>query len=196
MRSSQNLVYAICHEVGNLLAATRLHGEFLDPDSGRMIAELSARSGSLLSLVRPLLDETALEPFDLDPSELVEGLRRGLDDPRDPRLELDCGSAAELPRVLVDGEVLHHLLLCEVFAAFERLDPGECLRLKARARGEELLLELTGGAPEHEPETADRLAGRSLSHALASYLLAHVGGGLHAGTESGRQIVTLALPLA
>ena len=196
MPSAQNLVFAICHEVGNLLAAARLHGELLDSDSGRMIAELSARSGSLLSLVRPLLDETSLEPFAFDPSELVEGLRRGLDDPHDPRLELDCGPEGRLPRVLVDGELLHHLLLCEIFAAFDRLEPGECLRLTARAHGEAVLLELSGGAPERAPESNDRLSARSLCHALANRLLAHVGGGLSASTSDGRQQVAFALPVA
>jgi len=196
MSSPQALVFAVCHEVGNLLAAIRLHGDLRDPDSGRKVAELSARSGSLLSLVRPLLDESAFEPITIEPGRLLEGLRGGLDDPQDPRLELDAGEAAKAPPVLVDGEVMHHLLLCELLAAFERLQLGERLRVGLRPEGDRLVFELSGGAPELEPVADDRLAGRSLCHALARDLLARGGGTVHAGPCEGRQRVEFELPLA
>lgn len=196
MRSPQGMVFAICHEVGNLLAAIRLHGELLDPDSGQKIAELSARSGSLLSLVRPLLDESAFEPMAIEPGRLLEGLRSGLDDPQDPRLELEAGESGEFPPVLVDGETLHHLLLSELLAGFEQLAPGERLRVGLRREADVLVFELTGGIPEHEPVAEDRLAGRSLCHALARDLLARGGGTVHAAPWQGRQRVELQVPLA
>ncbi len=196
MSSPQGMVFAVCHEVGNLLAAIRLHGDLLDADSGRKVAELSARAGSLLSLVRPLLDESAFEPMAIEPGRLLEGLRSGLEDPQDPRLELDAGGAAKSSPVLVDGEVMHHLLLCELLAAFERLQPGERLRVGLRPEGDRLVFELSGGAPELEPVADDRLAGRSLCHALARDLLARGGGSVRADCREGRQHVELDVPLA
>lgn len=196
MRSPQGIVFAVCHEVGNLLAAVRLHGELLDPDSGGKVAELSARSGSLLSLVRPLLEETSFEPMALDPVRLLEGLRAGLDDPDDPRLDLRTGEPGELPAVLVDGEVVHHLLLCELFAAFEQLEPGERVSVRALPQGGRLVIELRGGAPAREPAADDRLSGRALSQALAGSLLMRGGGSVRVGTREGRQRLELVLPLA
>lgn len=194
MRSPQGMVFAICHEVGNLLAAIRLHGELLDPDSGRKVAELSARSGSLISLVRPLLEEASHEPMALDPAGLLSGLRAGLDDPDDPRLEIVADPG--LPPVRADGEALYHLLLCEVFAAFEQLGSGERLRFAAELRGGKVVFELTGGAPVADPGPDDRLAGRALCLVLADTLLGRDGADVRVEAVDGRQRVAFSLPLA
>jgi len=196
MQSPQGMVFAICHEVGNLLAAIRLHGELLDPDSGATIAELSARSGSLISLVRPLVDDQGYQPLALDPSGLLEGLRTGLGDPDDPRLELAIAEAEGLPAVRVDGEVLHHLLLSQVFASFEKLSGGERLRVAARLVGDSMEFEIVGGEPRPAPGSHDRLTGCALCDGLAVYLLEPIGGRVTSDTRDGRHRLALIVPLA
>jgi hypothetical protein len=196
MQGPDTMVFAICHEVGNLLAAIRLHGDLLDADAGRQVSELSARSGALLSLVRPLLDPAAFEPVALEPARLLSGLRTGLDDPQDPRLDLGAEEAIGLPDVIADGDALHHLLLSELLAGFELLGEGERLRASARPDGQGVAFELCGGRPEREPREGDRLAGRTLSHAVAAELLGRVGGTVRRGARDGRQQIELIVPFA
>ena len=152
------MVFAICHEVGNLLAAMRLHGELLDPGFGPPDRRALGALGfvALAGFARCWTSRPS-SPWRSSRGRLLAGLRSGLDDPQDPRLELDPGDATDLPALLADGEVLHHLLLCEVLAAFEQLDSGERLRMVLLQEGDHLVFELSGGVPEPEPAAADRL---------------------------------------
>jgi len=196
MRSPPGMVFAICHEVGNLLAGIRLHGELRDPGSGRRVAGLSARAGSLVSLVRPLLDADGADPRGYDPVRVLEGARASLDDPDDPRLALAARAAGELPPVRVDGEVLHHLLVSEVLASLEDLAAGERLEVGARLDGDRVVLSLVGGPPEPAPGPDERLAGRALCQVLAGELLGRTGGSVRVDAHGGRRRVALALPVA
>ena len=96
----------------------------------------------------------------------------------------------------VDTEVLHHLLLCELLAAFDRLDPDERVRVDAQQRGEHVVIALCGGGPERESADGERLAGRGLSLALAQELLARGGGSARASNADGQRRTELSIPLA
>lgn len=194
MPSPEAIVFSLCHELGNLLAAMRLHGELLDEDSGRKVAELSARSGSLVSLVRPLLSEAPAKPAAADPRGVLEGLSRGLDDPRDARVRIEPG-AADLPRVAVEGELLGHLLLSDLFAAFEDLEPGGQIRLEAVAESGAVVFVVEGG-PALAAASADTLCGRHLTLQAARSLLEPRGGSATAASAEGVHRVELRVPVA
>jgi len=80
----RELLLAICHEVGNLLAATRLTAhlqtrEARDPEqaaSSRTIESLAAQAGSLLAHVRILLAGAAGTRVRIAPRDLLDAVKR------------------------------------------------------------------------------------------------------------------------
>jgi hypothetical protein len=176
----EELLFALCHEVGNLLAAVRLHNRFADEESGARISELTDRAGSLVALVRPLLSNPPPSVPVLDPLELLEALQRGLDDVGGARVRVELKSAVDLPGVAIDGETLHHLLMADLFAALENLPGGERVRVAAEPSpdGVAFTLEVPGGATPEAP--ARTLTGRALTHALAAEILGKRGGSVAA----------------
>ena len=172
----EELLFALCHELGNILAAIRLHGQFLDEESGARISELTQRAGSLVALVRPLLSQPPSSVPILDPLELLEALQRRLDDLDGDRVRVALKSAANLPGVAIDGEMLQHLLLADLFAALENLPEGERVRVAAQPSpdGVAFVLEVPGEATPDAP--ALELTGRALTHALAAAILGKRGG--------------------
>lgn len=171
-----DLLFAICHEVGNILAGIRLRGQVVDEESGARISELTDRAGSLVALVRPLLSNPPPSVPVLDPIEVLEALKRGLDDVDGARVRVELESALDLPDVAIDGETLHHLLMADLFAALENLPAGERVRVVAQPSpdGVAFVLEVPG---EVTPEaSALKLTGRALTHALAAAILGKRGG--------------------
>ena len=171
-----DLLFALCHEVGKLLAAIRLHSRFADEESGARISELTDRAGSLVALVRPLLSNPPPSVPVLDPLELLEALQRGLDDVGGARVRVELKSAVDLPGVAIDGETLHHLLMADLFAALENLPGGKRVRVAAESLpdGVAFVLEVPGEATPDAP--ALKLTGRALTHALAAAILGKRGG--------------------
>lgn len=175
-----DLLFALCHEVGNLLAAIRLHSRFADEESGVGISELTDRAGSLVALVRPLLSNPPPSVPVLDPLELLEALQRGLEDVGGARVRVELKSAVDLPGVAIDGETLHHLLMADLFAALENLPGGKRVRVAAESSpdGVAFVLEVPGQATPDAP--AHKLTGRALTHALAAAILGKRGGSVAA----------------
>jgi len=177
----EELLFALCHEVGNLLAAIRLHGRFADEESRARISELTDRAGSLVALARPLLSNPSPSVPVLDALELLEALQRGLDDAGGARVRVELKSAVDLPGVAIDGETLHHLLMADLFAVLENLPGGERVRVAAEptANGVAFVIEVPGQATPDAP--ARKLTGRALTHALAAEILGKRGGGVAVG---------------
>jgi len=182
-RSRDDLVFALCHEIGNLLAAARLEAALLDhtagPDALRLashrLSAVAARSGSLLALVRPLWVPERILRTRAEPCDLLAGLRRGLDASCDERVAIDVASAANLGGIECATEVLHHLLLTAIFIGLEAGDAARSpVRVAACAAGSdvEIFVENEGVA---EDEEAGALRGRSLAVAVARRLLASQG---------------------
>ena len=87
--SSNNLVFALCHEISNLVAAIRLQAHLLDEEldarglavSSLEIDDLSARCAALLALVRPVLNEVAATavPAPIPANVIAHGFERALE---------------------------------------------------------------------------------------------------------------------
>jgi len=202
--SPRDLVFALCHELGNLLAGTRLEASQLDRGLGaeeleaaaERISEVSARAGSLLALIRPLLAPDAALALPTDPLDVLDGLRRGLDESCDARVAIVLKSAAELPDVDLAPEVLHHLLLTAIFFGLEAGGPEGRVRIFAEAAGGRVaFLVEDEGPPDDFPEPPE-LRGRPLTHQIARTLLAALGGRLEVSRPEGRTRVAFAFPTA
>ena len=204
VRSPRDLVFALCHELGNLLAGTRLEASLLDSGVGatelakaaERISEVSARAGSLLAQIRPLLAPDAAVALPTDPLDVLDGLRRGLDESCDARVAIVLKSAAELPDVDLAPEVLHHLLLTAIFFGLEASSPEGRVRVFADAVGRRVaFLVEDEGPPDDFPEPPE-LRGRPLTHEIARTLLATLGGRFEVSRPEGRTRVTFAFPPA
>lgn len=211
--SPNALVLSVCHEIGNLLAASRLTAHLLrrnhDPNgvvpASHTIEALSAQAGSLLALVRPLVDPDSLRRVRIGVAELLEGVAHGLADrAAGPSLQLAMRRGA--PHVEADPDALHHTLLVIVMAACEAAGPSGHVEIAATRAGDELVIRVRDdGAPAKAappaaaPATGRMRRGRDLALALAETVLRMEGGRLVARSLRGRQRgheVTLRLPAA
>lgn len=192
MPTPEEIVFALCHEVANLMAGLRLEAEALGGPRGTALTGHASRAGSLIALVRPLLAPRRGETRSTPARLLLEGLRRDLDG--DPRVRVEAPAADELPEVRADADTLHYLVVAELMAALDELPPGETasLALEPAAGGVALVLESRGRAGTAQT-ASDTLAGRSLTRALSEALLARWGGRLDVKQAGGRARVAFVL---
>jgi hypothetical protein len=173
----------VCHELGNLLAGVRLEAGLLEPDvaaaeldaAGQRIENASARAGSLLALVRPLLAPESVGLAVAAPSDVLAGLWSGLDANSDGRVQIDLESAADLPPVRLAPEVLHHLLLSAIFCGLEAGGRGSRVRVAAAPDGDGVAFAVVDEVREAAGETR-ALCGQPLVFAIAERLLQQAAG--------------------
>jgi signal transduction histidine kinase len=200
----RELVFALAHEIANLLAGSRLEAGLLDPAAGApelqraadRISEASARAGSLLAMLRPLLAPETAPPLPIDALELLAGLRGGLDESSDARVVIALKSAVEVPVVRLAPDSLHHLLLTAIWAGLEAAPGDAPLRVFCRADGDRVafVVEDDGPAPDLDPD--GQLRGRPLSWAITRSVLAAMEGRFFVTRDeaAGRTRVTLDFP--
>ena len=201
-RSARELVFALCHEIGNLLAATRLEAGLLDPQVGptdleraaERISEVSARAGSLLALVRPLLAPADVAILTADPLDVLDALRRGFDEHCDVRVAVELKSAAPLPGVPLAPEVIYHLLLIATYCGLEAAAPDGRVRIFAAPVGEGVAFLVEDEGRALEASESPELRGRPLTHAISRSLLALQGGSFEVARPEGRTRLTFAFP--
>lgn len=192
--TGRDLVDAVCHEAGNLLAAIRLQAHLIDSEAGPRalaaasieIEDLSDRAGALLALIGPLLDPAPGASARL--GGLFESLGASAGGwARGARVEVVHAAADALPPLPLAAHVLEPLLTTLLLGAIDEARPNGQVRLSARLEGREVWIELEDdGSPDESPESwlAARPRGRPLGLALAQVLTASVGGGAEA-TRSG-----------
>ena len=204
VRSPRDLVFALCHEIGNLLAGARLQASLLDLDAGatelakaaERISEVSARAGSLLAQVRPLLAPDTAVTLPTDPLDALDRLRRGLDENFDVRVVIVLKSAARLPDVDLAPEVLYHLLLTAIFLGLEAGSPKGRVRVFAEASGERVAFFVEDEGRPPDLSRPPELHGRPLTHEIARALLGTLGGSFDVSRAEGRTRVSFAFPTA
>jgi nitrogen-specific signal transduction histidine kinase len=178
-----DLVLALGHEIGNLLAATRLHAHLIEADRtatelsdiSATIGELSSRMGSLLAQIRPLVAPAPEDAPNIDPIEVLDGVRRGIEESCDERVAINLESAAGLPMAVIDPEPLHHILLTSIYRALEESEPTGRVAVSAFAQAESIVFSVDDESP-FEDFVGSALTGRALLHAVADAILRPRGG--------------------
>jgi len=200
----RELLRAICHEVGNLLAATRLTAHLLtrearDPEqaaSSRTIEDLAAQAGSLLAHVRIILAGAPAMRVRIAPRDLLEAVERA-----QPGRALGAGlrvsaRLADQIRIEADPDAVHQALCALVDSAREAAGPNGSVSIGiVRAKDRASFVVTDDGPPFDEAaELASLRRGRHLVIELARAVAKRQGGDLvvrrlRRGTE-----VRLSLP--
>ena len=195
------LVLALAHEIGNLLAATRLHAHLIDDDAtaaelakiSATIGELSSRMGSLLAQIRPLVSPVPDRAPNIDPIEVLDGVRRGIEESCDQRVAVDLDSAAGLPMAVIDPEPLHHILLTSIYQALEESEPAGRVAVSAFARAESIVFAVDDES-KFEALAGGALKGRALLQAVANAILRPRGAQIAIRSLGAGNRVELAVP--
>lgn len=201
------LAFALCHEIGNLLAAVRLQAHMLDEGLGRKqiaiasieIDDLAYRSAALLRHLRPLLAPLAGTPVREDPAAVAAGLEREIAEQGGRGVRIEVQVVAGLARVAIEREVIHHLIASLLHVACEAAQPRGRVVLRVEPReGEVAFVVEDDGASADDPSGWSRqaLRGRALLCAVADHILRKRGGRLVAGRSEGLSRVELLLPIA
>jgi len=189
---AEELVFALCHEVGNLLTATRLEAYLLCAGADEsevvrakgVISRVAARSGSLLAQIRPLLAPSTAPGDSLEVMEVLDRLHRGIDDDCASRVGLNMKAAAALPEVSVNSDALHNVLLTEIYLALDSLPPDGEVSVSACAMDGGVTFQVEHRTGKTEPEDPQGLTGRSLAVACASAILGAFGGGVEVSRDA------------
>ena len=222
--SSSALVRAVCHEVGNLLAAVRLRAHLLgEPESSlsesespresqapggpQTPAELAAsaieiddacaRAGALLATLGPLVEGAPCSRSLIAPAVLVSGLRDALEDHGGRGARLAFELEPGLPEVETDAALLHSVLLLGLYGAVEAVDGRGLVALRARREAGAVAFEVADDGDAPEDVLAWRSGaprGRSLVCALTDAVAGLLDGRLEVGRVEGRTRLAVVLP--
>ncbi len=198
-----DLVRALGHEIGNLLAATRLHAHLIDAEMteaelsevSATIGELSSRMGSLLAQIRPLMSPVSGAAPHVDLVGVLDGVRCGVEESCDARISVDLESAAGLPMAAIDPEPLHHILLTLVYQALEESVPTGRVAVSAVAQAETIVFRVDGEV-ECEVDVGGALRGRTLLCAVADAILRPRRGQIAVHSLGSGNRVELTVPVA
>jgi len=197
------LVLALGHEIGNLLAATRLHTHLIDADAtaaelskvSATIGTLASRMGSLLAQIRPLVSPVPEDAPNIDPVEVLDGVLRGIEESCDERVAVDLESAAGLPMAVIDPEPLHHILLTSIYHALGESEPAGKVAVSAFAQEDSIVFAVDDES-KFEDVAGSALKGRALLHAIANAILLPRRGQISIRSLDAGNRVELTVPAA
>ncbi|MGH0038162.1 MAG: sensor histidine kinase [Myxococcota bacterium] len=200
-----DLTSALCHELGNWLAAMRLQAHLLDETLGPRelaeasleIDELCERASTLLAQLPPLVAAAPASPGPTDPAGLVHDVSRVLADQGLRGVTLDVEVEEGLAQLCADRATLLPVLQNLATGALEAVRPEGSVGIRARGRGAEVALVVEDAAP-FEGEAGDwrrlPLRGRILGWALADALARKVGGRLEVNELDPGTRIELVIP--
>jgi len=201
------LVLSICHESSNWVGAIRLSAHLIDHErtpvelasSALDVSDLSARVGSLLALVRPLLlGETARETG-VFPAAVLAGLADVLDAHGGRGVHIAVEPCPDLAEVVGNPETIHQLIVTMAYYAIVQASPDGSVFVRARHDPDSGTVEFhveDDGA--EEPELAKWrdaiLRGRVLACNVARRILTGLGGEIDVLRQEDRTRIVMTVP--
>ncbi len=193
------LLFALVHEVRNLLAATRLHASLIGSkagaeqpdDAGRVIGALCERAGALLACMGPLTRPSHAARA-VDPVELLDGVACHLDEDVAKRVEFDLAAAARCESVRCDRDTVVCVLLAVLLTALG--ESLEDVRVTAERDGAEVALLVEDAA--RRTEGGPMPCGLDLVESVAEAALRPAGGRVERDSDGPRSGTRLLLPVA
>ena len=200
---AHELVFAVCHDVGNLLAAVRLQAHLLGDEAGpRALAQasvdvddLSARAGALLAQIRPLLADGEDRRVEVPPAAVLAAVEATLLDEGLRGLTLEVQTESSMPHVSLDADALKSMLVCQVYGALETTKAPGKIVLSCGRDGDELVFGVEDDAADDDLDTWRTSArrGRPLACAVAAHILGRGGGRVSLQSRGTRRTLELRL---
>ncbi|HVP31436.1 MAG TPA: ATP-binding protein [Myxococcota bacterium] len=198
------MLRAICHEVGNLLAASRLTAHLIARDAGdpetvtasRTIEDLAAQAGSLLAHVRLLVADSPAPRVRIAPRDLLEAVQRA-------QPGRTAGGGLQLTgripagiAIEADADAVNHALCSLVDAAREAAGAGGKVELGLERARDTARFVVTDDGPPFDAAAgeASMKRGRNLVIALARLVARKQGGDLLVRRTRGSTQVRLEIP--
>lgn len=199
------VVFALCHEVGNLVGATRLNAHLIDVESSGIelatasveIDDSSARICSLLALVRPVLT-VAAEGDGVSAGTLVRGVAEALEEYGGRGVVIEVEAEEALPRIPGRLEPLHHLVTSFGYYAVEEARPKGRVWVRAAHSDGRVVFRIEDNGSEREglgEVGAGAPTGRTLVYEVAKIVLGTLGGGVDVGRAGDVTWIELSLPV-
>ena len=203
--SDAELVSSLCHELGNMMGALRLHAHLLDDEMGPKdlaqtsvdLDDLSARSAALLSLVRPLLSADPRSSEVMPVVNLVSNMEGVLAGHGTRGTTLDFEVGRDVPSIRVDVGMFQRLIQSFLYLALESASRTGKVLMRAESRGDEVALLIEDDGPQGEDPAGFReqmRRGRPLLCSVAESILKKHGGRFAAERDGDRTRITLFLP--
>ena len=206
-QETTRLVLSICHEAANWTGAIRLSAHLIDHEqtpvelasSALDVGDLSARIGSLLALVRPLLSGESAVATGVFPEAVIAGLEAVLEDHGGRGVHLEVVPCADLPEVAGSPQTVHQLIVTLAYYAIVQAAPDGTVVVRAEHRASEGTIAFTvedSGAEEPELLRVRNsiLRGRELACAVARRILSGLGGALEVARRDGRTQIAVIVP--
>jgi hypothetical protein len=199
------LVFALCHELGNLMGAVRLHAHVIDEDMGRRelartsvdLDDLSARASALLGLVRPLLSTGTRSPETVSVASVIQGVEGLLAGYGGRGAGLVFELQPDLPGLRADVMVLQRLLQSFVYMGLEAASGHGEIGLRAELRGDRVVFLVEDDAPVDEDPSDYRnqvRRGRPLLCAIAERIMSKQNGAFEVNHADRRTMIDFSLP--
>jgi signal transduction histidine kinase len=193
---------AVCHEVGNHLAAARLSAHLIGRsrngreivDGARTIEGLTTQAAALLATVRPLLRDDGARPGPSSPGRLLEALDLELE-----ALGVDRGAVqVRIPRRIAEMRAITDLvqpaLVNLALSAQGAAGPKGSVRVSARRDGQRVRIRVADDGPPIDLEQVRSRSvqrGRALAVSIAEALVRRAGGKVEVSAGRGGTRVDL-----
>jgi len=199
------LVFSLCHELGNMMGALRLHAHLLDDDmvpkdlarTAVDLDDLSARSAALLSLIRPLLSMDVRAAEVVSVSLLVQNLEGIMAGYGARGTNLSFSVDGDLPPIRIDVGMMQRLIQSFFYFALDSASRTGSVWMRAEARGTDVALIIEDDGPPGEDPAGYRdqmRRGRPLLCCVAESILQKRDGRFEAQRSGDRTVITLILP--
>lgn len=200
------LLFALCHEMGNLVGAIRLQTHLLDQEmtprdlatARSEIDVLGARVSALLALVRPLEVPMPLDPAHVpDADDVLAVVGHGLETLVLPGVEVDFTPAGEPRPMCIDRNALQALVTSLAHLAIEQVRPSGKVRVSVESHGGRTAVVVVDDGPS-DPALArwsdEPMRGRSLVCALAQRIASEYDGEIAVDSKEGGSRIAIWVP--
>jgi signal transduction histidine kinase len=203
---TMRLLSGLCHEMGNVLTATRLYAQFLTDEIGpEEVAEnageldhLSGVASQLLLLVRPIVAPLERGRGVAEPRDVLERVQASLEPTRKGvEVGIAFDSSAGVSRVNMDGDLLQTFIATLIQEACQGLPEAGRVDVRVEASSGPVVFVVEDDGEEDEGLVRFReeaLRGRPLRCAIIDHVLRKFGGRVEASRKGLLTRVELQIP--
>ncbi len=200
--ASVELAFAIGHEVGNHLGGIRLQAHLLDDDldarsmaeASILIDDLAGRSGSLLTLLRPLISPAWRTAGSTNWGNLLGRVQQQIVDQGTHGTCFSLSGDLETTIAAPDHEWIHPLLITLLDATIAHVGRAGAVLLDVTPADEGVRILIDDDGEEEDLGVEAALRGRPLAVAIGRELLSRIGGRVEVDRSDGRTRVAFVFP--